>query len=191
VAFPAFVACQKCQELSVLILVYLVAGTSTAHHPSTFIGNLISRGGLIMGTYYRYTTVPDFGYMYNVGINNDGTLHNPKGYPEDKLRKALEMAAEAARERRTEGAKRAAVTRKRRQAKMILQIATQIVEGRNIGPRSNCVICGRGLGDPESIQRGIGSECWQGVLSETERMRDQHQRQTVIDAMLTTATVAI
>jgi hypothetical protein len=100
---------------------------------------------------YRYVNTPDHGILNQIGLYADGTLRNPRGYPEDVVRKVLAEAAEAERKQRSEAAKKAAVTRKRRQAKMILQIATRIVEGRETGPRSNCAICGRGLGDPESI----------------------------------------
>jgi Family of unknown function (DUF6011) len=37
-------------------------------------------------------------------------------------------------------------------------------QGDKIDPRNNCVICGRGLDDPQSIARGVGSECWQDVV---------------------------
>jgi hypothetical protein len=123
--------------------------------------------------------------MYDIGVFDDGRLHNPKGYPEDKVRKALADAEERQRKRRSDGAKKAAVTRKRRQQKLIHEIAKGIAEGRNYGPREHCVLCKRGLTDQESIQRGVGSDCWQGVLSATERMRDHDQRQSVIDGLLT------
>jgi hypothetical protein len=106
--------------------------------------------------------------LYEVGILEGGTLHNPRGYPDEIVREAV-LAADARRaERRSNGAKKAAVTRNRRQETRVLQIAKRIVEGSGTGPRINCVICGRGLADTESIQRGIGSECWQGVLSAVE-----------------------
>lgn len=126
-----------------------------------------------MSKFYKYINTPEYGYFYGIGIYDDGTLRNPRGYPKDQVLMVLARAAEEDRKRRSDGAKKAAVTRKRRQEKMILQTAKRIVEGAKIGPRSNCIICGRGLGDPESIQRGIGSECWQGVLSATEKARDQ------------------
>ena len=138
---------------------------------------------------YRYVPTKEHGILYGIGIYYDGRVRNPHNYPEDVVRKVLANLAEVDRKRRSDGAKKAAVTRKRRQAKMILQMATRIVEGRQTGPRSNCAICGRGLCDPESIQRGIGSECWQGVLSETEKLRDQRQRQGVIDGMPASATL--
>jgi Family of unknown function (DUF6011) len=124
---------------------------------------------------FRYVCTPDHGILYEIGIYPDGTIRNPRQYPEEIVRKALDRIIAEDQKRRSDGAKKAAVTRKRRQAKLILQTAKRIVEGAKIGPRTNCVICGRGLGDPESIARGIGSECWQSVLVATEKHRDQAQ----------------
>jgi Family of unknown function (DUF6011) len=104
--------------------------------------------------------------LYQIGILADGSLHNPRGYPEHIVRAAV-LAADARRhERRSAAAKKAAETRARRQEQQILAIARRIVANAKIGPRNNCAICGRGLGDPESIERGIGSECWQSVLEQ-------------------------
>jgi Family of unknown function (DUF6011) len=109
--------------------------------------------------------------LYEVGILDDGTLHNPRGYPDHLVREAV-LAVDARRhERRSNAAKKAAVTRHRRQEKRVLEAAKRVVERKQTGPRIACVICGRGLHDQESIQRGIGSECWQGVLSAVERSR--------------------
>ncbi|MGA8654376.1 MAG: hypothetical protein WB677_27810, partial [Xanthobacteraceae bacterium] len=63
------------------------------------------------------------GMLFDVGILDDGTLHNPKGYPDDQVRAAV-LAAEARRrerqhERRSAGAKKAAITRARRKEKRI------------------------------------------------------------------------
>jgi hypothetical protein len=107
----------------------------------------------------------DMERLYDVGILADGTLHNPRGYPDDVVRAAVLAADERRHMRRSEAAKKAAVTRAERQRKLIYRIADRIVSGHDIGPRANCAICGKGLGDPVSIERGIGSECWQSVLS--------------------------
>jgi hypothetical protein len=129
----------------------------------------------------------EIGILYEIGRYKEGTIRNPRGYPEDVgIRASTRLS-----NKNTRGAARplrkAPFTRKRRQAKLIHDIAKGITEGRKYGPRNNCVLCGRGLTDQESIQRGIGSECWQGVLAETERVRDQRQRQGVIDGLLTAA----
>jgi hypothetical protein len=54
-------------------------------------------------------------------------------------------------------------------------IAKRIVAGLAIGPQNHCVICGRGLTDEESIARGIGSECWQDVLSDIYTQRNDER----------------
>ena len=102
--------------------------------------------------------------LFSVGIGKDGTLHNPNGYPDDVVREAV-LGADARRaERRSNGAKKAAVTRQRRQAKRTLEVAKIILAGKDIGPAIQCAICNRKLDDTDSVNRGIGSECWQDVL---------------------------
>ncbi len=102
--------------------------------------------------------------LHSVGVDPDGTLHNPNGYPEDVVRAACAAAGQRRHARRSAGARKAAGTRRRRTEARIYQVARRIVDGHVLGPASNCQICGRGLGDPDSIERGIGSECWQAVL---------------------------
>jgi Family of unknown function (DUF6011) len=101
----------------------------------------------------------------NVGILADGTLHNPNGYPAEAVREAVQAADERRRQRRSKAATKAAGTRRRRQENRVYDTAQRILEGRRLGPRRHCVICGKGLSDTESIERGIGSDCWQGVLA--------------------------
>jgi hypothetical protein len=102
--------------------------------------------------------------LFQVGILPDGSLYNPNGYPEDIVRAAV-LAAEASRhERRGRAAKKAGETRRQRQTAKTYIVAQRIVANQSIGPRRHCYICGRGLGDPQSIARGVGSECWQEVL---------------------------
>jgi Family of unknown function (DUF6011) len=98
------------------------------------------------------------------------SLHNPNGYPDDLVREAVLAADVQCKELRSAAAKKAAVTRAARQQKRVYSIATKMSANSPIGPRSNCAVCGRGLGDPESIDRGIGSECWQDVLRECEEI---------------------
>jgi hypothetical protein len=66
--------------------------------------------------------------------------------------------------RRSAAAKLAAVTRRDRQEKRVYEAARRIIAGGTIGPGKSYYICGRGLSDPGSEARGIGSECWQFVL---------------------------
>ena len=111
------------------------------------------------------------GKLYDVGILADGSLHNPRNYPVDVVRAAV-LAADARRhERRSRSALKAAQTRKRRTQARVHQIAARIVAGHRVGPRQHCALCGRGLDDPASVARGIGSECWQDVLVEIEARR--------------------
>jgi hypothetical protein len=103
--------------------------------------------------------------LYNVAILPDGSLHNPNGCPGDIVRAAV-MGAEARRhERRSKAAKKAAETKARRRERRVAEAAKKILAGLGIGKRNNCAICGRGLDDPNSVARGIGSECWQDVLA--------------------------
>jgi hypothetical protein len=109
--------------------------------------------------------------LRDVGILDDGTLHNPRGYPDDVVRAAVQAADGRRTERRRNGAKKAAATRQRRHELRVRQIAARIVASGSIGNRCNCALCGRGLTDPESVARGIGSECWQDVLRAVEERR--------------------
>ena len=82
---------------------------------------------------------------------------------------AVLAADERRHKRRSEAATKAAVTRQRRQKKRVYAIAQAIVAGANIGPRHRCAVCNKHLDDPQSITRGIGSECWQDALREIAR----------------------
>jgi hypothetical protein len=104
--------------------------------------------------------------LWDVGRRPDGSLYNPHGYPEETVRAALAAAEERLRERRSASAKQAAETRRKRTDRRVYEVAQRIVDGHVFGPRNHCYICGRGLDDPNSIARGIGSECWQDVLQQ-------------------------
>ena len=112
-----------------------------------------------------YTWVPYQGQVLrDVGIRADGTLQNPHGYPPEAVRAAVQAADQARIERRSAGAKKAAQTRRARKDRRAHQAAIDFLEKHATGPREHCYICGRELTDPESVERGIGSECWQDVL---------------------------
>jgi hypothetical protein len=104
--------------------------------------------------------------FYSVGIEADGALFNPNGYPEAIVRAAIVAAEAHLHERRSKAAKKAATTRDDRQRRRVWVIARGIVDKQQTGPRQHCCVCGRGLGDPQSIARGIGSECWESVLDQ-------------------------
>jgi hypothetical protein len=69
--------------------------------------------------------------------------------------------------------KKAAITRRQRHVKNVIAIARRLLAENDISERSRRAIRGRGLGDPESIKRGIGSECWQDLLGTIERLKAQ------------------
>jgi hypothetical protein len=112
---------------------------------------------------YRWITIGGERF-YDVGLLPDGSLHNPNGYPEDDLRAAIETAQRREHEQRSEAAKRAAETRRKRKDRKLYEVIERYLEEGHLQPASHCVLCGKGLGDPESLDRGIGSECWQRFL---------------------------
>ena len=105
----------------------------------------------------------------DVAIDQHGALTNPRGYPEQEVREAIAAAQAQKSARRKAGAVKAAQTRARRRALKVDLVARQIVAGRIFGPAARCACCRKGLGDPVSIKRGIGSECWDGILTLIER----------------------
>jgi hypothetical protein len=125
---------------------------------------------------YQWVFKPGFnGKFRDVGILSDGTLWNPNGYPENEVRAAVLDADARRRIRRSNAAKKAAVTRRERHGRLVYSVAKGIVEGKEYGPRKNCVVCGKGLTDPPSIARGIGSDCWQCILEAISQSRAADQ----------------
>src|SRR5262249_35096413 len=114
--------------------------------------------------------------LYNIGIDSAGYLSNPHNYPEDKVRNALRWAGAEAEVRKKEGAIHAVETRARRRSKLIHEIAAGILAKRKYGPRSFCCICQKILSDPQSIERGIGPECWDQILVLIEHQKDREAR---------------
>jgi hypothetical protein len=121
---------------------------------------------------YRWVYTSDFKRkLHDVGILPDGTLHNPNNYPEDLVRESIASAQQRRHERRSRAAKEDAKTREERKQLMVWNVAWRMLRDEKIEPSLNCVICGKGLGDRESIARSIGSECWQHVLQAITEMR--------------------
>jgi hypothetical protein len=114
--------------------------------------------------------------LTDIGINPDGSLHNPNGYAEATVRAAIAAAEDRRHQRRQVSAAKGAATRRRRHEKRVYDVAQRIIAGGSYGPSEACVICGRGLDDPESIRRGIGSDCWQLVLGLLEGATPQPER---------------
>ncbi len=106
--------------------------------------------------------------FYDVGIKEDGSLHNPRGYPDHRVRAAIDGALARRHARASTAAKKAAETRRRRKERQVYRIVQRLNDGGTLTPATNCEICGRGLDDPESLARGIGSDCWQQILAAIE-----------------------
>ena len=100
----------------------------------------------------------------------DGTLRNPRGYPERDVREAVLAAVELRKARRSAAATKAAGTRARRREHLVHQIARRIAE-RRFEPGVNCAVCRRAPSDPASQARGIGPECWEDVVRAVEAIR--------------------
>jgi hypothetical protein len=128
---------------------------------------------------YRFIT-HNGAKLFQVGILPDGTLYNPNNYPEDEVRTAVLTADARKHLRKSNSAKKAAETRRERRDLEIKRVARRVLANNGIGSRRNCYICGRGLSDTASIERGIGSECWQGVLAELTRLSAEQAKQADI-----------
>jgi hypothetical protein len=98
----------------------------------------------------------------------DGSLINPNGYPEDQVRAAIEDARRREHEQRSKAAKKAAETRRKRKDRNLYDLVERYFDEGYLPSASHCRQCGKGLSDSESINRGIGSECWQGFLRAQE-----------------------
>jgi hypothetical protein len=122
-------------------------------------------------TTYKWVRSPDGHRFEDVGLRADGTLHNPNGYPADDVRRAIAAADERRGLKRSGAAKKAAATRRLRQERKVYDAAHRFVAGHHLGPCDICRICGRSLADEDSIKRGIGSDCWQDVLTLISRLR--------------------
>jgi hypothetical protein len=102
--------------------------------------------------------------LCDIGLNSDGSLSNPFGYPIGAVRACLARAILAARERRRASARAAAKTAARRRQFKVWEAAHRVREKQGIGNLQSCFVCGRALTDPPSITRGIGPECWEEVV---------------------------
>jgi hypothetical protein len=108
---------------------------------------------------------PDGDRLHDVGLFVDGTLYNPRHYPEDVVRAAIGAAMERRQVRRHVSAKQAAATRQVRRERRIYQLVQRYRERGAFTPATHCALCRRALTDPASLARGIGSECWSEVLA--------------------------
>jgi hypothetical protein len=117
--------------------------------------------------HFRYVRY-DGDEFLDVGIREDGSLHNPHGYPDDQVRAAIDGALARRHAYASAAAKRAAETRRRRKERKVYQVVRRLKDGGTFTPGDHCEICGRGLDDPQSLARGIGSDCWQLILAGLE-----------------------
>ena len=76
-------------------------------------------------------------------------------------------------ERRSASAKKAAETRKGRQDARVYALAKWWLKYEKLPPSKKCHMCGKSLDDAESIDRGVGSDCWQNLLTIIEHTRSQ------------------
>lgn len=127
----------------------------------------------------RYRWIEHNGKQILIGIQADGiaSCDPPGHFSEDWIRAFFfadaEKRAAERRQRRSEGAREGAKTRERRQNYRVWQAAKRYAAEQATGPRNRCYVCGRGLSDQNSIERGIGPECWQDVLSAIQTIRSK------------------
>jgi len=111
-------------------------------------------------------------FLYHVGIRADGELINLNGFPEEIVREAVAKAVAEKKAERSASAMKAAAKRKHRHELEVDRIAREIAQGKVYGPREWCVCCEKELTDQQSIDRGIGSLCWQRIKRCIEHVRD-------------------
>jgi Family of unknown function (DUF6011) len=110
-----------------------------------------------------------------VGIERDGSLWNPNGYPEERVRPIVEYFVNQKLVQRVAAIKRGVETRKRRRLTRIAEAAHKLRTQAGIGDRLCCYCCNKAFTDPVSIKRGIGPECWEHVV---RRMEQQERAET-------------
>jgi hypothetical protein len=121
---------------------------------------------------WKYVTLADGTRMHEIGMEPDGALFNPRGYPADDVRAAVARAEAQQHQRHTAAAKKATETRRRRTAALVYDSAQRLTVGRKpTGPRGRGSIYHRNLADQHSVDRGIGYECWQSVLDASAAVR--------------------
>jgi hypothetical protein len=112
-------------------------------------------------------------FIHDVGIRDDGSLWNPRNYPEADVRAAIAETDAQEAARKQEAIRQGVETRARRREKRIWQAADALRRGEGIGNHTSCYCCHKVLTDPVSITRGIGPECWEHVLQRVEWHRAQ------------------
>jgi hypothetical protein len=111
--------------------------------------------------------------LINVVFRADGTATADDGSTHEPVLEEVALAALVTANRdlnaeRSAAARKAAETRKKRHDRRVYAIVEALRHGQQLTPSGKCRCCGKGLTDDESRRRGIGSECWQGVLRALE-----------------------
>jgi hypothetical protein len=103
-------------------------------------------------------------HVWGLQYGLDGSLTFEGTADTVEVLRELVLANRRLKARRSKSAQRAAKKRADRRSKMVYNLVAEMQAGKVLQPADNCRLCGRGLDDAESVNRGIGSECWQGVL---------------------------
>jgi hypothetical protein len=106
--------------------------------------------------------------LHDVGILADGTLHNPRGYDAAIVREAVERAERERHERRSAGAKQAALTKKRRAEQELYLIVNQMVAIHRREGRKVCRVCSKPVYDVGSVAWRICPACWSRIVEAAE-----------------------
>ena len=89
----------------------------------------------------------------------------------DECRLFLEEYVQEKTERLKASRAQAVETRKRRKEQRLAEVVRAFLLGKGVGNLTHCAVCDRALSDPESIARGIGSECWPRLMDHVAQAR--------------------
>lgn len=125
-------------------------------------------------TRWRWVRIPDGGKVRDVRVNHDGEsiigIEFAGAYDIEAVQNRLIEVLTAKKEERQEYARRGAATRARRKANRVHETAKAMLAGEDLASPT-CRICRGRLTDEATRKRGIGPECWQGVLAIVEGSR--------------------
>lgn len=114
------------------------------------------------------------GRIRNVRITHDGrsitSLSFDGNHAHSDVVSVLIATLNKQTDRRKHAAEKAALTRKQRHERDVYQIAKVIFSGGTTRNSLRCHLCRKPITDPESQARGIGSDCWQAVLSKVNEL---------------------
>lgn len=97
--------------------------------------------------------------------------------PTQEIVRAVYDATARRAAKRAEAANKAATTRQHRQATLTYKLAATWLATAKLPPSLRCNLCKKPLTDPDAIERGIGSECWQNILNAAQEIRSRQQQQ--------------